>query len=113
MWKNRDWLLDHDNVPAHTSLVVRELLTKNNMFTVPHPAYTPDLAPSDFYVFSKMTLRLKGQRFISIEKIEAELQQVLNTTTPAFLNECIQKWHNHWDLCIQAQGDYFKVDGGN
>ena len=27
MWKNRDWLLHHDNAPAHTSLV-REFLTK-------------------------------------------------------------------------------------
>jgi hypothetical protein len=34
MWKNGDWLLHHDNVPAHTSLFVRVFLTKNNMTTV-------------------------------------------------------------------------------
>ena len=28
MWKNGDWLLHHDNAPAHTSLVVREFLTQ-------------------------------------------------------------------------------------
>ena len=28
MWKNRNWLLHHDNAPAHTSLVLREFLTK-------------------------------------------------------------------------------------
>jgi len=28
MWKKRNWLLHHDNAPAHTSLVVREFLTK-------------------------------------------------------------------------------------
>ena len=39
VWKNGDWLLHRDNVPAHTSLVVRELLTNSNMTTVPHPAY--------------------------------------------------------------------------
>ena len=47
-WKNGDWLLHHDNAPAHTSLVVKEFLTKNNMTTVPHPVYSPDLAPCDF-----------------------------------------------------------------
>ena len=31
MWKNGDWLLHHDNAPAHTSLVVREFLTKKIM----------------------------------------------------------------------------------
>jgi len=64
MWKNGDWLLHHDNAPAHISLVVREFLTKNDMTTVPHPVYSPDLAPCDFYVFP-MKLRLKGRRFIS------------------------------------------------
>ena len=48
MWKNRDWLLHHNNAPAHTSLVVRAFLTKNNMTTVPHPVYLPDLAPLRF-----------------------------------------------------------------
>ena len=43
MWKNGDWLLHHDNAPAHTSPAVREFLTKNNMTTVPHPACSPDL----------------------------------------------------------------------
>ena len=28
MWKNRDWLLHHDNASAHTSRVVRDFLTK-------------------------------------------------------------------------------------
>jgi len=62
------------------------------MTTVPHPAYSPDLAPCDFYMFPKMKLRLKGRRFISIEEIQAELQQVLNMLTPADFSECFQKW---------------------
>jgi len=65
---------------------------QNNMTTVPHPAYSPDLAPCDFYMFPKMKLRLKGRRFISIEEIQAELQQVLNMLTPADFSECFQKW---------------------
>ena len=107
MWKNGDKLLHHYNAPAHTSLVVRAFLTKNNMTTVPHPAYSPDLAPCDFYVFPKMKLRLKGWHFLSIEEIQAESQQILNTLTPGDFNECFKKWQNRWDRCIQAQGDYF------
>ena len=83
------------------------------MTTVPHPANSPDLAPCDFYMFPKMKLQLKGQCFVSIEEIQAELKQVLNTLTPADFSECFQKWQNQWDYCIQAQSDYFKSDGGN
>jgi len=113
MWKNGHWLLHHDNVPAHTSLVVREILTKNNMTTVPHPAYSPDLAPCNFYMFPKMKLWLKRRRFVSIQEIQAESQKVLNTLTPADFSECFQKWQNRWDRCIQAQGNYFEGDVGN
>ena len=109
--KNGDWLLHHDNAPAHTSLTVREFLTKNNMTTIPHPAYSPDLVPCDFYVFPKMILWLKGQRFVSIEETQAESQQVLNTLED--FNKCVQKWQIRWDSCIQAQGDYLEGDGGN
>jgi len=75
--------------------------------------YSPDLAPCDFYLFSKMKLQLKGRCFVSTEEIKAELQQVLNTLTSADFNECFKKWQNRWDRCIQAQGDYFEGDGGN
>jgi len=113
MWKNGNLLLHHDNAPAHTSLVVREFLTKNNVTTVPHPAYSPDLAPCDFYVFSISKLRLKGRCLASIEEVQAESQQILNMLTPGDFNECFQKWQNRWDRCIQAQCDYFEGDGGN
>jgi hypothetical protein len=112
MWKNGNWLLHPDNAPAHTSFVVREFLIKNNVTTVPHPAYSADLALCDFYVFPKMKFRLKGRRFASIEEVQAESQQILNTLTPAELSEFFEKWQNRWDRFVQAQGDYFEGDGG-
>ncbi|UYV70763.1 hypothetical protein LAZ67_8000529 [Cordylochernes scorpioides] len=46
LWKNKNWLLHHDNAPAHTSLLVRDFLAKNNTLMMPQPPYCPDLAPS-------------------------------------------------------------------
>jgi len=64
-------------------------------------------------MFPKMKLQLKGRCFVSIEEIQAESQQVLNTLMPAEISECFQKCQNRWDRCIQAQGDYFEGDGEN
>jgi len=55
-----DWVLHHDNAPAHTALSVREFLAKKNIPVLPHPPYSPDLAPCDFYLFSKLRFKLKG-----------------------------------------------------
>jgi len=74
MWENGDWLLHHDNAPTHTSLVVRKFLTKNKVTTVPHPAYSPDVAPHNFYVFPTMKLQLKRRCIASIEEIQVESQ---------------------------------------
>ena len=69
-WRNNTWLLHHDNVPAHAALLTRWFLTDNNMTVVPHPPYSPDLAPSDFFLFPKLKMKLKGQRF-QTEEIQA------------------------------------------
>jgi hypothetical protein len=42
------------------------------MVVIPHPPYSPDLAPCDFFLFPKMKLKLKGRRFDTTEEIQAE-----------------------------------------
>ncbi|UYV77835.1 hypothetical protein LAZ67_15002534 [Cordylochernes scorpioides] len=54
LWKNKNWLLHHDNAPAHTSLLVRDFLAKNNTLMMPQRPYSPDLAPCDFFLFPKL-----------------------------------------------------------
>jgi hypothetical protein len=48
------------------------------MALIPHPPYSPDLAPCDFFLFPKMKLKLKGRRFDTTEEIQAESQRVLD-----------------------------------
>ena len=38
----------HDNASAHCSAVVQDYLKTQGFKTLPHPAYSPDLAPCDF-----------------------------------------------------------------
>jgi hypothetical protein len=48
------------------------------MAIIPHPPYSPDLAPCDFFLFPKMKFKLRGCWFDPIEEILAELQTVLD-----------------------------------
>jgi hypothetical protein len=50
-----------------------------------------DLAPSDFFIFPKMKLKLKGRRFDTIEEIQTESQRVLDTLTEKDFQEAFQK----------------------
>ena len=65
-----DWVLHHDNAPAHTALSIREFLAKKNIPILPHPPYSPDSAPCDFYLFLKLKSKLKGHHFGTMENIK-------------------------------------------
>ena len=63
LWETRSWLLHHDNAPARNALEIREFLAKNNIAVQEPRAYAPDLAPCDFFLFSKLKEVIKGTRF--------------------------------------------------
>ena len=46
-------LLLQDNAPSHTSQVVMTAATECIFEIMSHPPYSPDMAPSDFYLFPK------------------------------------------------------------
>jgi len=63
LWENQTWMLHHDNAPAHASLLTRSYLAKHQISVVPHPPYSPDLAPADFILFPKLKTTWKRRRF--------------------------------------------------
>jgi hypothetical protein len=36
------------------------------MLSLPHPPYSPDLAPANFFLFLKRKMQLKGRRFHAV-----------------------------------------------
>jgi histone-lysine N-methyltransferase SETMAR len=70
---------------------VQEFLAKNKMAVVPHPPYSPDLAPSAICLFPKMKMKLKGRGFDTGEEIQTAMQMVLNTLNKETLTRCISK----------------------
>jgi hypothetical protein len=49
------------------------------MAVIPHPPYSPDLAPCYFFLFPKIKLKLKGRRFDINEEGQAESPRLLDT----------------------------------
>lgn len=113
LWRNNSWLLHHDNAPAHTSLLVREFLAKNNTVMMPQPPYSPDMAPCDFFLFPKIKRTLKGRRFTSIDDIKSASLKELNAIPKIEFQNCFGDWKKRWRKCIISNGDYFEGDNIN
>ena len=65
-------LYHHDNAPAHSSMIAQAKLHEIKFEMVPQPPYSPDLSPSDFYLFPNLKRWLTGQQFYSNEELIAE-----------------------------------------
>jgi transposase len=93
LWLNHNWLLLQDNAPAHTSLKTTEFVTNNNIVIVPHPPYTPDLAPCDFLLFPKLKMKLKGRHFETSKGNRKRYSTALRKMTSTVLSK---RGKNDW-----------------
>ena len=74
--------------------------------TVPQPPYSPDLAPCDFCLFSK----LRGCRYETNEEIKEAVTNIIDTLTQEDFHGSFQKLLERYNNCIAAGGDYYDED---
>lgn len=53
-------ILHHDNARPHTARQTTDAISQLNFEHLPHPPYSPDLAPADFALFPQMKQLLRG-----------------------------------------------------
>ena len=73
-------LLLHDNAPAHRSVIAQQTIRDCGFIQLGHPAYSPDLAPSDYYLFRHLKKYLRGIRFEDDEAVRVLLMAGLRVT---------------------------------
>ncbi|GFO02717.1 histone-lysine N-methyltransferase SETMAR [Plakobranchus ocellatus] len=67
--RDKDSILQHDNARPHTSLQTQDALRQLELTTLPHRAYSPDLAPSEYYLFPQLKKYLKGHHYDNDEEL--------------------------------------------
>jgi len=92
------------------ALLIREFLTKHETTVVPQPPYSPDLAPADSFLFSKLKSSLKDRRLQKVEEIEENSIRDLRAIPQNTFQYAFQNWKKRWERCIKSGGEYFKGD---
>lgn len=110
LWTSRDWLLHHDNAPAHSSNLIQHFLVKHDIKQLRQPPYSPDIAPSDFWLFPKLKIPLKGKRFDDVEQIKQNATKDLLAIPKDEFKKCFQKWEERWNKVVAYGGEYFEGD---
>jgi len=99
--------LQHDNARPHTAAVTVAKMQSLNLIRIPHPPYSPDLAPSDFYLFRPMKCSMKGKSFSSAEEVQQHIESWCDDKPRRFFADGINKLPRRWRKCIEHRGEYF------
>ena len=106
LFKSGQWHFHQDNAPVHKSILVTDYLTKMGIKTVPQPPCSPDLAPCDFCLFSK----LRGCYYETIDEMKEAVTKVVDTLTQKDFHGALQKLLERYNKYIASGGDYFEGD---
>jgi len=69
--------LQHDNARHHTARTTVATITDLRFECLPHPPYSPDLAPSDFHMFGPLKEAMGGKKFHSDEEVRHAVHEWL------------------------------------
>ncbi|XP_047122427.1 histone-lysine N-methyltransferase SETMAR-like isoform X1 [Hydra vulgaris] len=105
---NRKGVVFHqDNARPHTAKITRETLARLQWEILPHPSYSPDLAPSDYYLFLALDNHMRNRQFQNREDLENELNHIFSSQTQDFNKNGIYKLVSQREKVILAEGDNF------
>lgn len=99
-------LFHHENTPAHTSVTAMAKFNQLRWELFPHPAYSPDLAPSDYHLFPNLKRWLQGKRFASNEEIINETNAYFEELEKPYYLKDIKMLPDRWTKCIELKGAY-------
>jgi len=93
---------------AHIASATRKKLAKLGWQTVPHPPYSPDLAPSDYHLFRPLKHFLRGKTFVNYDDLETGVTDFFASQLLEFWTKGIEKLPSRWAKVIASYGDYIK-----
>lgn len=101
-------LLLHDNAPAHMSRVAQAVVKDIGFEQLSHPPYSPDLAPSDFYLFRHLKKHLRGTRFGDDDELKQATESYLDSMPQEFYLTGIRELFDRCRKCVDVTGDYIE-----
>jgi histone-lysine N-methyltransferase SETMAR len=104
----RTVMLHHDNASSHNAAVVTQYLRNEGVERLPHPPYSPDLAPCDFFLFPRIKKELSGKSFDKVEHLARAVQAVVDGISKREYEKSFESWQNRLKRCIEFNGEYFE-----
>lgn len=101
-------ILLHDNARPHVAKSVKEILEALGWDVLPHPPYSPDIAPSDYHLFRSMANSLAEEHFQSYEDVKKWVDKWITSKNESFFRDGIRALPHKWEMVLANSGQYFE-----
>jgi hypothetical protein len=71
-----------------------------------HPPYSPDLAPSDFFLFGHIKRLLGGYHFENAGELLSMVVKIIDAITKEMRENVFFEWRRRLDVVSKSDGDY-------
>ena len=105
--KENPYTLHFDNALPHTSNASTKFLVDNGFKRAPQPPYSPDLAPSDFFLFGFLKNQLEGEKFDDFEQLHEKINEILTEISKETLAKVFDEWIERCQWVINNKGNYY------
>jgi hypothetical protein len=103
---NRKLIGHVDNARPHTAKMTLQFMEQNSMQRAPRPAYSPDLSPSDFYLFGYVKQLLSGCQFADQDSLLQAVGDILVGIEKVTLESVFHNWMERLCQCSATGGEY-------
>lgn len=97
----------HDNASPHTAKITKEALADLGYKVLEQPPYSPDLAPSDYFLFRDLYKQIGNQKFKNVNEVDDFILEWIQSKPKSFFQAGINSLQERYVRCIQADGNYF------
>ena len=74
-----------------------------------HPPYSPDIAPSDFYLFNHLQKkRFRGRHFTTADNLKDFVEDYLLSLEESFFTAVFDDLVHRWKKLVANQGGYIE-----
>ena len=81
-------------------------MAKLHFELLPHLLYSPDVAPSDYYLFADLKELPQEKKFVSNEEVITETEAYFEANDKSFYKKGIELLKKSWNECMTLEGDY-------
>lgn len=99
-------LFHYENARPYATKATDQKLREIGWEVIIHPAYSPDIAPSDYHLFRSMQNALVNNKLVSRETCENWLEEFFSNRDAGFYERGIMVLPSKWQQIIDQNGEY-------